>query len=236
MSSHTIRTGSSEVLLAKIYEQSKCDLFICTGTVTHYTSLAIHQGCIISDSAQEKMGTFSVPKSLQESLQKKETTGRFRQMSSRTWQSIWSASLRTTDLRKCHFWKVLFQNKTSPFAFILRYTINSIKAKWRCHLETQRTYFTLTIKMFQSYCFVLKWNLSKLIYPAEFFQFCRKLICSIKLITGFFCCCCLLWSWYFRILSSPWEKKMGQYSDYFYAMKTRCKCTKVRQIILDFNL
>lgn len=51
--------------------QSKCDLFICTGTVTHYTSLAIHQGCIISDSAQEKMGTFSVPKSLQESLQKR---------------------------------------------------------------------------------------------------------------------------------------------------------------------
>lgn len=68
------------------------------------------------------------------------------------------------------------------------YTINrkQKKTKWKYHLETQRTYFTLTIRMFQSYCFVLKWNLSKLIYRAEFFQFCKKLFCSRKLIIGFF--------------------------------------------------
>lgn len=46
-------------------------LFICTGTATHYTSLAIHQRRTICGSAQEKMGTVSVPKSLQESLQKR---------------------------------------------------------------------------------------------------------------------------------------------------------------------
>lgn len=97
-----------------------------------------------------------------------------RQMSSKTWQKIWSAALKITDLRKCLFWKTTCQSGTSPLASKLRYAINSIKSKQRCHLNTQRTYFTPTIKMFLPYCFVLNWNLSKLVYPAEFFNFAES--------------------------------------------------------------
>lgn len=98
-------------------------------------------------------------------------------------ETIRLASLNITDLRKCH---LLFQNETSPLAVTLRYTVNSIKTKWRCHLETQRAYFTLTIKILQSHCFVSELNLSKLTYPAKFFQFCRKRLCCRKQIIGFF--------------------------------------------------
>lgn len=151
--------------------KANMSLFICTGTVTRYTSLAIRQTHVWF--CTRKNGDSFVPKNLQEKVQKKEAAGRFRQVGSRKRQSIRSASLKITDLRKCH---LLFQNETSPLAITLRYRVNSIKTKWRCHLETQRTYFTLTIKILQSCCFVSELDLSKLTYQAEFFQFCRKCV------------------------------------------------------------
>lgn len=144
-------------------------LFICHGAVPCSTTPAIHQRHILCGFAQERNSHSSGSKSLQV-YEKRDN----RQMSSKTWQKIWSAALKITDLRKCLFWKTMCQSGTSPLASKLRYAINSIKSKQRCHLNTQRTYFTLTIKMFLPYCFVLNWNLSKLVYPAEFFNFAES--------------------------------------------------------------
>lgn len=104
-------------------------------------------------------------------------------MSSKTWQRIWSASLKITDLRKCLFWKTTCESGTIPSALKLRYATNSIKNKQRWHLKTQRIYFTLTIKMFLSYC--LSWNeICQNWYILQ--NFSILLLCFNKLTVRFF--------------------------------------------------
>lgn len=180
-------TDSLEDLLAKIYKVWKVKvylfvcLFVCTEAVPRSTAPAIHQRHILCGAAQERMSHSSGPKSLQVY---KKGDNRDSQMSSKTWHRIWSASVKITDLRKCLFWKTMCESGTT-LPLKLRYATNTIKSKQQCHLKTQRTYFTLTIKMFLSYC--LSWNeICRIGISCRIFQFCRKLLCFRIRIVGFF--------------------------------------------------
>lgn len=143
-------------------------LFICHGAVPCSTTPAIHQRHILCGFAQERMSHSSGSKSLQV-YEKRDN----RQMSSKTWQKIWSAALKITDLRKCLFWKTTCQSGTCPLASKLRYAINSIKSKQNEYTEDL---FHSDNQNVSALLLCLELKFVKTGISCRIFQFCRKLL------------------------------------------------------------